>query len=85
MKPQLGCFCRNEYIKMKPVSIIILVANPGTITPKMEKSPEMGGIKSHLYLGQTTKQISELRRGKTNKHSEIVLHDATTYQRKINR
>lgn len=68
---------------MKPISIIISVANPGTITPKMENSPEKGGIKLHLYLGQTTKQISELKQGK-HKHLETALHDATTSQRKIN-
>lgn len=51
---------------MKPVSITISVANPGSITAEMENSPENTGIKSHLYLGQTTKQISELRQNKAN-------------------
>lgn len=51
---------------MEPVSTIISVANPGTITPEMENSPEKGGIRSHLYLGQTTKQVSELKQSKAN-------------------
>lgn len=49
----------------------------------MENSPERGGIKSHLYLGQTTEQISELKQSK-HKHWLTVLLDAKPSQRKIN-
>lgn len=38
-------------LQMKPVSMIISIVNPGTVTPKMESSTEKEGIRSHLYLG----------------------------------